>query len=699
MISQDLFQQSPFTINLSAFILTTDQVSLLDKGLSFIPSIKHTNLTSYHKNIDQLVRRLRLCEFFLNREDTYDPHAFQNRFLAPSSWCPPISTCTEETKVTISSILQASQDIIANNLNMLGDSLSVKCTSNLTANESNALRSLRTNADIIIKPADKGGSVVVMDKVLYEAEAFRQLNNSKYYKKIEQPLTEQNRLLINSLIDKLYYEKRISARQREFLVCTKTCKNRYFYLLPKVHKPRDKWPHRRMPEGRPIVASCGTELSNIGKFIDYFLQPLASISDYYIKDTYHFITRVRGKTINPHWLLVTGDVSSLYTNMDHDLIISTLKDFFRRFPDNQRPETELLQLMELTLKGNDFAFNQTFYQQILGMAMGNPCSPSTANLFLAKLDEKANSYTIATELYSRFLDDIFFLWPGTLEQFSDFERFINSVIPNINVTFNISDTSVNFLDVTFFKHFSNGVCTIETRPFFKKTDTHQLVHNKSFHPRHIFKGIIKSQFIRFKRLSSFKEDYSSACGILKGVLVNRGYSKRLMRKLQGEIWHNFKEKSALGNARTEQILPLVIKYDSVGTYSAKLWREILSKNPLFNNIKVITAYSVHHNLGDLLTGTDNRNKKIEHVRNPGCIRCTSTRCKACNIITETKKFNSTVTKKTFIIAHHISCTTENIVYLITCKACGLQYVGETGRMLKDRLNDHLSSLVRHSSEA
>jgi len=38
--------------------------------------------------------------------------------------------------------------------------------------------------------------------------------------------------------------------------------------------------------------------------------------------------------------------------------------------------------------------------------------------------------------------------------------------------------------------------------FFKPTDTHQLLHGSSYHPKHTTKGILKSQILRFKRISS-----------------------------------------------------------------------------------------------------------------------------------------------------------------------------------------------------
>lgn len=48
---------------------------------------------------------------------------------------------------------------------------------NLTRSQKLAIDHLAKNESIIIKPADKGGAVVVMDKEKYVEEALRQLNN------------------------------------------------------------------------------------------------------------------------------------------------------------------------------------------------------------------------------------------------------------------------------------------------------------------------------------------------------------------------------------------------------------------------------------------------------------------------------------------------------------------------------------------
>ena len=71
----------------------------------------------------------------------------------------------------------------------------------------------------------------------------------------------------------------------------------------------------------------------------------------------------------------------------------------------------------------------------------------------------------------------------------------------------------------------------------------------------------------------------------------------------------------------------------------------------------------------------------------------------------TRKFSSTSTKEEFFIYCTVTCKTENIIYLLECGICGHQYVGETKRQLRDRLNNHRSdaqlkphrSLSRHLS--
>ena len=62
---------------------------------------------------------------------------------------------------------------------------------------------------------------------------------------------------------------------------------------------------------------------------------------------------------------------------------------------------------------------------------------------------------------------------------------------------------------------------------------------------------------------------------------------------------------------------------------------------------------------------------------------------------ECSTFRSNVTHKTYNIVSpslSMNCGTVNIIYLVTCRKCGIQYVGETGQSLRKRLNNHRNRL-------
>ena len=149
--------------------------------------------------------------------------------------------------------------------------------------------------------------------------------------------------------------------------------------------------------------------------------------------------------------------------------------------------------------------------------MGKRFAPSLANLYLIAFDELAkNGFKIKPELFYRFLDDLFFLFNGTVEEVREFEQFLNSLIPDIKVTLTCHDTHISFLDTVIYKLMANGDdgdAVLKSRVYFKPTDTHQLLHTQSFHPKHTFQGVLRSQLIRFKRISSSFEDYESACKV------------------------------------------------------------------------------------------------------------------------------------------------------------------------------------------
>jgi len=89
-------------------------------------------------------------------------------------------------------------------------------------------------------------------------------------------------------------------------------------MLPKIHKAFNSWTFPdKMPPGRPIVSDCNSESKNVASFIDSILKPPAMKHPSYIKNTYDFEDKIAKLVIPDGCLLITLDVESMYTNIDH----------------------------------------------------------------------------------------------------------------------------------------------------------------------------------------------------------------------------------------------------------------------------------------------------------------------------------------------------------------------------------------------
>ena len=84
-----------------------------------------------------------------------------------------------------------------------------------------------------------------------------------------------------------------------------------------------------------------------------------------------------------------------------------------------------------------------------------------------------------------------------------------------------------------------------------------------------------------------------------------------------------------------------------------------------------------------------------HANNSCVVRCGGSRCKTCKHLVVGNSFASNVTGKSYNIScprGSIRCGTKNVIYVISCRKCGVQYVGETSQTLRARFNNHRNRL-------
>ena len=74
--------------------------------------------------------------------------------------------------------------------------------------------------------------------------------------------------------------------------------------------------------------------------------------------------------------------------------------------------------------------------------------------------------------------------------------------------------------------------------------------------------------------------------------------------------------------------------------------------------------------------------------------CKARRCKTCPILVTTDMFARSSTGQCFKLKLRTSCKTTKVNYLIQCRRCGLQYVGETGQPLHSQMNSYRFNIAR-----
>ena len=189
---------------------------------------------------------------------------------------------------------------------------------NLTKEEGEALCSLKDDHSIIIKGADKGSVAVIWNKEDYLKEAYRQLDDKEVYEQVPDDLN----VLVNTLMKALEQIRLRGDLSKDTLdyFLVKDPKIARFYLLPKIHKRLHDIP------GRPVISNCG--YYNISSFLDYHLQPLPQKVKSYIKDTNHFLSKLKSLGQLPQGaILCTVDVVGLYPNIPQSEGLNSLRRF------------------------------------------------------------------------------------------------------------------------------------------------------------------------------------------------------------------------------------------------------------------------------------------------------------------------------------------------------------------------------------
>ena len=247
---------------------------------------------------------------------------------------------------------------------------------NLSKHERKDLKELQYDTSIVILPADKGRSTVILNREDYLEKCMDNINDGPYQLLKKEPTTRIKAKTLKQL-KVLKDNEFIDNKLYCYLKPTDSPAPR-FYGQPKIQKAGVAM--------HPIVSYSGSPLNNLNKYIANILKAYVKHENNNAKNYTTFSNYIRNVPIKDDEIVVSFDVTSLYKNIPITNTLNMIKDYVHSDDQFARitaiPQDKFLDLVNLVLTTTWNTFNSQFYQQTDGVAMGGPASSTTVEIYM-----------------------------------------------------------------------------------------------------------------------------------------------------------------------------------------------------------------------------------------------------------------------------------------------------------------------------
>lgn len=475
----------------------------------------------------QLERSVRLRWHFRNSERT--PSKF---YVPKKDWTPPRDTWNPviEQGLDEGRSLLFNQTAALNPLDLHRSNPDLKL-----------LRSELQSSSLLVKITDKNLGVAVISKDWYNSQCHAMLADMSTYDPIALDDVSWYREQSLYRISNIAQRGNFPTSTSEFLLASDLDSAiPEFHCIPKVHKIPWKL--------RPIVPSHSWCTRRASEVCDFALREcLKRRFPWVVNSTKDVINNLSSKTITRQdriWI-VTGDVEAFYTNVNIDETIKVIRTKTHGYSAIDGYErNDIADLLEVVMNANCFGFNQEYYRQLAGIAMGTSCAPAFANLNLAfkedKIPQIAGSIMNDKDgliLYNRYIDDILLVFKGSKASLQFLLSKFNKSFEPFKIGWNISPISspTPFLDIELFFEQGFGPVGIQSRVYRKKMNKHQYIPWSSAHPQSVKKAFIKAELTRFMIISSQEKLFEERVLEFMQALVRRGYPGAILQPWMKQV--------------------------------------------------------------------------------------------------------------------------------------------------------------------
>lgn len=684
--------EKPKVLNLSDITLSNTHIEILEKGLKFTPTPKCKNYNEIKDDISEFCRRLRLAEKFLDNDEE-DESLVRNK----SNYCPAKGR-------------NQSLDTFCDYISNFPIQVQRKqCKSNFSNLQWEELQNLRSNTNLVIKEADKGSAVVIMNLDYYTDLILSMLNNNTYYETVSN--YNKNRIMNKLTVLLHLYRKSLTEKELDYLTNFNS-KTSNFYGLPKVHKSKiindecknatSSYVQIVKPNDlklRPIVAGPVCETNRLSNFLDILLKPLLKHVRSFIRDDFDFLNHLP-ETVDKNTIIVSFDVVNLYTNIPHDFGIQAITYWIETY-QHELPERInkdlIIEGIKFILENNYFMFNDKHYRQISGTAMGTKVAPTYANLVMGFLElelyrESANEFgpefmDYLKAYWKRYLDDCFILWNKNIDDLNQFKLLLNGLNQSIQFTMEYSTEKLPFLDIMVIKIKDK----IDTDIYYKPTDSKQYLLFNSCHPKHTRFNIPYNLARRICTIVTDAKTRNQRLEELVLFLKRRNYpTKLIMNGIQKAKMIDIAELRRIQPKSEKKVIPYVSTFNPRNNEAYDIIHRnipILSNDNRMRNVlnksQIIKSKRQPKSLKKLITSAKlPKAPEICTVK-----KCGRSNCGNCLYLIEGTDFtfkSGTV----FRVKNSMTCASSNVIYVITCRGCNQEYIGQTSLTIRKRMTIH-----------
>ncbi|BHF72756.1 hypothetical protein SprV_0401582700 [Sparganum proliferum] len=244
-----------------------------------------------------------------------------------------------------------------------------------------------------------------------------------------------------------------------------------FHGPPKVHKEGAPF--------RPIVSLKGTPTCGLAKRLFRRLKFLTSDSNTTVSSSTQFLEKLKGVSLLPSDVMVSFDVTSLFTSMPQGPAVDTIELLLQEKYDeteNLLGHAQFLQLLESCLR-TYFTFDGTIYEKVKGTPMGSPIPGLIAETVLQRLESLVFRHH-RPKFWARYVDDTFVVIER--DPVLKLKEHLNAIFPDIQFTMEEEENNqLAFLDVLVCRKVCGG---LKTKMFRKATNWTQILNFNSNHP-------------------------------------------------------------------------------------------------------------------------------------------------------------------------------------------------------------------------